>query len=56
MIEGVHSFRKHEERLAREQRKLSRKKKGSNNRKKQKREIAKLHHTISNVRSDFLHK
>ena len=39
MIEGVNSFRKHEERLAREQRKLS-----------------KLHHTIANVRSDFLHK
>ena len=56
MIEGVHSFRKHEERLAREQRKLSRKEKGSNNGKKQKRKIAKLHHTIANVRSDFLHK
>jgi len=55
-IEGVHSFRKHEERLAREQRKLSRKKRGSENWKKQKREIAKLHHTIANVRSDFLHK
>ena len=55
-IEGVHSFRKHEDRLAREQRKLARKKKGSGNWKKQKREIAKLHHTIANVRSDFLHK
>jgi IS605 OrfB family transposase len=56
MINGVHSFRKHEERLAREQRKLSRKKRGSNNWKKQKREISKLHHTIANVRQDFLHK
>ena len=56
MIDGVHSFRKHEDRLAREQRKLSRKKRGSNNWKKQKREISKLHHTIANVRSDFLHK
>ncbi|MEN8230356.1 MAG: transposase [Bacteroidota bacterium] len=56
MVKGVNSFRKHEERLAREQRKLSRMKKGSNNWKKQKREIAKLHHTIANVRSDFLHK
>ncbi len=56
MINGVHSFRMHEERLAREQRKLSRKKKGSNNWKKQKREISKLHHTIANARSDFLHK
>ena len=56
MIEGVNSFRKHEERLAREQRKLSRKKKGSQNWKKQKRKISRLHHTVSNVRSDFLHK
>ncbi len=56
LVEGVNSFRKHEERLAREQRKLARKKKGSNNWKKQKRKIAKLHHTIANVRSDFLHK
>jgi len=56
LVEGVHSFRKHEDALAREQRKLARKKKGSNNWKNQKREIAKLHHTISNVRSDFLHK
>jgi len=56
MIDGVHSFRKHEGRLAREQRKLARKRKGSENWKKQKREIAKLHHTIANVRLDFLHK
>ena len=32
------------------------KKKGSQNRKKQKTRISRLHHTISNVRSDFLHK
>ncbi len=56
MIKGVNSFRKHKERLAREQRKLSRKKKGSQNWKKQKKKISRLHHTISNVRSDFLHK
>ncbi len=55
-VEGVHSFRMHEDRLAREQRKLARKKKGSNNWKKQKRKISKLHHTIANVRQDFLHK
>ena len=29
---------------------------GSNNWKKQRRKIAKLHHTIANVRQDFLHK
>ena len=56
MVEGVHSFRKHENALTREQRKLSRKKKGSNNWKKQKRKISRLHHTIANVRLDFLHK
>jgi putative transposase len=56
MIKGVHSFRKHEDRLAREQRELSRKKKGSENWKKQKKKISGLHHTIANVRSDFLHK
>jgi len=55
-VEGVHSFRKHEEQLALEQRKLSRKKKGSKNWKKQKIKIAKLHRKIANVRSDFLHK
>ena len=56
MVDGVHSFRKHRERLAREQRKLAHKKKGSNNWKKQKQRISRLHHRICNVRSDFLHK
>ncbi len=56
MIEGVHSFRRHEQKLAREQRKLSRKKRGSKNWKKQRRTIAKLHHRTANVRSDYLHK
>ena len=56
MVNGVHSFRRHQERLAREQRKLAHKKRGSNNWKKQKQRISRLHHHISNVRSDFLHK
>ncbi len=56
LIEGVNSFRKHEDILVREQRKLSRKKRGSNNWKKQKRIISGLHHTIAHVRSDYLHK
>jgi putative transposase len=56
MIEGVNSFRKHEQRLAREQRKLSRKKKGRENWKRQKKKISGIHHTIANVRQDFLHK
>jgi len=56
MIKGVNSFRRHEERLAREQRKLSRKEKGSENWKKQKKKISRLHSKITNVRQDFLHK
>ncbi|RLD50471.1 MAG: transposase, partial [Bacteroidetes bacterium] len=56
LVEGVNSFRRHEDTLAREQRKLARKERGSQNWKKQKRKISRLHHTISNVRSDFLHK
>jgi IS605 OrfB family transposase len=56
MVESIHSFRKHEALLAREQRKLSRKKKGSENWKKHKRKVSRLHHTIGNMRQDFLHK
>lgn len=56
LVEGVNSFRKHEDRLAREQRKLARKTKGSQNWKKQKRRVSKIHHRIAHVRSDFLHK
>ena len=56
MVEGVHSFRKHEQKLAREQRKLARKERGSSNWQRQKRKISRLHHHIANVRSDFLHK
>jgi putative transposase len=55
-VEGVNSFRMHEEMLARQQRKLSRKKKGSNNWIKQRRKISRLHLKITDVRSDFLHK
>jgi len=56
LVEGVNSFRRHEDTLAREQRKLARKERGSQNWKKQKSKISGLHHIISNVRSDFLHK
>ena len=56
LVEGVNSFRKHEDALAREQQKLTRKEKGSQNWKKQKSKISRLHHTIASVRSDFLHK
>ena len=56
LVRSINSFRKHEDALARQQRKLARKEKGSENWKKQKQRISKVHHTIANVRSDFLHK
>lgn len=43
-------------RLARAQRRHSRKKKGSNNRKKSAQKIARIHTRVANVRKDFLHK
>lgn len=49
-------FRQSQEKLAKEQRKLSRKKKGSKNREKQRIKIAKIHEHIANQRKDFLHK
>ena len=55
LVRSVNSFRKHEDTLAREQRKLARKQKGSGNWKKQKQRVSRIHHTIANVRSDFLH-
>jgi putative transposase len=49
-------FRKSQEKLAKEQRKLSRMVKGSNNYNKQKRKVAKVYEKIANQRKDFLHK
>ena len=49
-------FRKSEERLAREQRKLSHCVKGSNNYNRQKKRVALCHEKIRNQRKDFLHK
>lgn len=51
-----HYYRRAEERLAREQRKLSHMKKGSGNYQKQRRIIAKIHEKIRNQRGDWLHK
>jgi putative transposase len=48
--------KRYEERLAKAQKKLSKKTKGSNRYKKQKLKVAKLHAKISNSRNDFLHK
>jgi putative transposase len=47
---------KYLEKLKHYQRKFSLKKKGSNNRKKSKLKVAKIHERISNCRKDFLHK
>lgn len=49
-------FRKSEKRLAKLQKDLSRKEKGSNNRRKARLKVAKLHEKITNQRKDFLHK
>jgi putative transposase len=49
-------YRKMQEKIAREQRKLSKCKKGSNNSKKQLQKVAKLHEKVANQRRDFLHK
>ena len=49
-------YRRSEKRLARVQRGLSRKKKGSRNRNKARLKVARLHEYIQNQRTDFLHK
>lgn len=49
-------LRKSEKRLAKLQRDLSRKTKGSKNRNKARLKVAKIHEKISNQRKDFLHK
>lgn len=55
-IVPVNSFRKLARKLALEQRKLARKFKFSQNWKKQKRKIQRVHSRIAHVRNDFLHK
>ena len=49
-------FIKHQRNLKRKQQKLSKKKKGSQNRKKAKLAVAKVHSKIARCREDFLHK
>jgi putative transposase len=56
MIEGPKALRTMQKKLKRLQQSLSRKKKGSNNREKQKRKVARLHYRISCIRLDALHK
>ena len=55
-IEPLNSFKKHQQRLTRYQRRMSRKVKFSNNWKKAKTKIQKIHSDIACARRDFLHK
>lgn len=52
----LNSFKKHQQRLARYQKRMSRKIKFSHNWKKTKAKIQKIHADIANARKDFLHK
>jgi putative transposase len=55
-FEPLNSFRTFEKKLAKEQRKLSRKVKFSSNWKKQKARVSRLHIRIADARNDYLHK
>ena len=55
-IEPLNRFKKHQQRLARYQRRMSRKVKFSNNWKKAKARVQRMHSRIANARKDFLHK
>lgn len=55
-VDSPHAYLHAQDRLAREQRKLSHMKKGSSNYQKQKLKIAKLYAKTTHQRNDFLHK
>ncbi|MBK1781876.1 transposase [Advenella sp. WQ 585] len=55
-IAPLNSFKQHQQRLARYQRRMSRKVKFSNNWKKAKANVQKIHTSIAHARKDFLHK
>lgn len=54
-VKRLRITKKYEDKLSKEQRRLSRKVKGSNNRNKQRSIVRKVHRKIKNVRKDFLH-
>ncbi|MFF2077878.1 RNA-guided endonuclease InsQ/TnpB family protein [Kitasatospora sp. NPDC058162] len=54
-IENPRFLRKATKKLAREQRRLARKEKGSNNRDKQRRKVAQAHAAVADARRDFHH-
>ena len=55
-IDSPEYFKKALDKLSWEQRKLSKKKKGSKNKEKQRLKVAKVHQHIADQRQDFLHK
>jgi putative transposase len=55
-VENPRHFKKSEQQLAKQQRRLSRKVKGSQNRNKQRTKVARVHRKIRRQREDFLHK
>lgn len=56
VVENIRPYNKYLRKLARENRRLSRKKKGGKNREKQRIKLAKVYRKVSNIRSDFIHK
>lgn len=56
MIDSPEYFKHALDKLKKEQRKLSKKQKGSKNKEKQRIKVAKVHQHIANQRQDFLHK
>lgn len=56
VVDHPHNLRRSLKQLGRAQRKMSRKVKGSHNRKKQRLVVARVHETVENRRDDFLHK
>ena len=55
-FDNIHTIKKYENKLAKEQRKLAHKQKGSKNYEKQRIKIAKVYEKIHNTRIDYLHK
>ena len=55
-VEPLQIYRKHENRLARYQRMMVRRQKGSNNRNVARHKVGRLHAKIADIRNDFLHK
>lgn len=55
-FENPKYYQKYEQKIAKLQRSLFRKKKGSKNRNKTRLKVARLHEKIANTRTDFLHK